>query len=228
MLRKGSLSFYNWCMQNNHQEYLNLWDYEQNEIDPNNISYSTSNKYYFKCSDQIHESYLYSIRSITVEGSHGPQCPVCNSIYQWCLNHNRQDIIDAWDDDKNNIDMKHVSRGSGKKAWFTFEHYSYYYTICNIIKNGSKHTDPVSKYKNSFGYFLLLTYGENGIKLFWSDKNHKSPFEYDKSSSSKVWIKCVEKDYHDDYQMPCYTFSGSNCRCPMCASKIIHPLDSFA
>lgn len=42
-----------------------------------------------------------------------------------------------------------------------------------------------------------------------------------------MWIKCEKKDYHDDYLINCYSFVNGS-RCPMCASKIIHPLDSFA
>ena len=129
MLRKGTLSFEKWCIENNKNEYLELWDYELNEKKPDEVSFSVSNKYYFKCEKKLHESYLYSIRSLTVDNSRGPHCPICDSLYQWCIDNNREDIINSWDYDKNEIDIKYMSKSSGKKAWFKFEYYSYYYKI---------------------------------------------------------------------------------------------------
>lgn len=228
MLRKGVKSFYDWCIDNN-KNYLEFWDYELNEKDPKDIGYRGPEKYYFKCENGKHESYLYSIVSLTIDNSKGLHCPICGSIYQWCIDNNRTDIIDSWDEDKNTVSMKLVSKSSSKKAWFTFEHYSYYYPVHYITQKNKKSTDPVSKYYNSLGYYLISNYGASAIERYWSSKNEKSPFEYDRGSSNKVWFKCVEKKYHADYQMACYSFTGkSQCRCPSCASKIIHPLDSFA
>lgn len=182
MLRKGVKSFYNWCNENNHCDYLDLWDYELNNEMPCDISFSTSKSYYFKCENNLHESYSYNIRSLTIENSKGLHCPVCNSIYQWCIDNNRHDIINAWDNEKNDIDMKYISKSSSKKAWFKFEYYSYYYPISYITQKNKKATDPVSKYNNSLGHFLILEYGVDAINKYWSSKNTKSPFEYDKGS----------------------------------------------
>ena len=226
MLKKGAKSFYDWCIENKKESYLYLWDYDLNEKSPNDVSFSVGNKYYFKCEKGIHDSYLFSIRSITVDNSHGPKCPVCGSIYQWCIDNNRNDIIEAWDDERNEIDMKHTSKSSGKKAWFKFEHYSYFYPISYIA---SMDNDPCNKYHNSLGYYIVQNFGYDYIDTIWSSKNTLSPFEFDKGSGKKVWLKCVNKNYHDDYQIECYNFKkGTSTGCPMCASKIIHPFDSFA
>ena len=97
-----------------------------------------------------------------------------------------------------------------------------------LHKKNKKNTDPVFKYYNSLGYYLISRYGNEAVKLYWSDKNEKSPFEYDKGSGKAAWFKCVETDYHDDYQTIIFNFTGnSETRCPMCASKNIHPKDSF-
>ena len=227
MLRKGTKSFYDWCIENSKEEYLDLWDYDLNKKTPKDIECTVKDGYYFKCNKGIHESYLYRIRSITIDNSRGPQCPVCGSIYQWCIDNNRNDIIEAWDGEKNKIDMQHMSKSSSKKAWFKFKYYSYNYTIAYI--SSKKKTDPVNKYKNSLGYYIVEHFGYEYIDKIWSDKNKLSPFEYDKGSGKKVWLKCIKKDYHEDYPIACYSFSaGSAVGCPMCASKIIHPLDSFA
>lgn len=224
MLRKGVKSFYEWCIENGKQEYLSLWDYALNIKTPQDIAATDNSKYYFKCEKGIHDSFKKRISNLVACGHLA--CPRCNSIYQWCLDNGRLDIIDAYDNKKNTIDFWNISKQSSKKYWFTFEHYSYYYPIAYITQ--SNKGDPVFKYKNSLGYYLIDNYGEDAIEKYWSDKNTKSPFEYDKGSGLEVWIKCVNKSYHDDYKTKCYVFTGSNCRCPMCASKIIHPQDSFA
>ena len=133
MLRKGVKSFYDWCIENDKIRYVELWDYDLNQKSPKDVAASDNvNKYYFKCENDIHDSYLKSIQSLT--RSKDLVCPRCNSIYQWCLDNNRQDIIDSWDKELNDISMDLVSKSSSKKYWFTFEHYSYYYPIAYITQ----------------------------------------------------------------------------------------------
>ena len=221
------MTFYSWCIRNNKGKYLDLWNYDKNDITPYEVSYrDNTKKFYFKCEKGIHEDFLKGINNL--RNSKDLICPRCNSFYQWCIDNNRQDIIDAWDKEKNIVSMDLVSSHSGKSFWFTFEYYSYLYPI-SYISAKDKDVDPVKKYYNSLGYYLIEKYGENGIKQYWSDKNKKSSFEIDKGSGKRVWFKCTKKDYHDDYQAVCYTFTSKDqCRCPMCAHKITHPLDSFA
>ena len=80
---------------------------------------------------------------------------------------------------------------------------------------------------NSFGQFLIDNFGEDAIEKYWSDKNQDSPFNYSMASNKKVWIKCQEKEYHDDYQVRCCSFKTGT-RCPSCKGLIVHPMDSFA
>ena len=46
-MRKNTKSFYAWCSENN-KNYCDYWDYDLNKISPNDVSYSTKDKYYFK------------------------------------------------------------------------------------------------------------------------------------------------------------------------------------
>lgn len=64
--------------------------------------------------------------------------------------------------------------------------------------------------KLSFGQYLLNNYGEDAINKYWSEKNTEDPFKMGYTSEIKVWLKCQNKDYHDDYEMtPHHFFSGS-------------------
>jgi len=81
---------------------------------------------------------------------------------------------------------------------------------------------------NSFAQYLTNKYGDNAFDLYWSDKNIISPWEIEKCSNKKVWIKCQEKDYHEDYQISPNNF-GYNERCPYCSHNNgkVHPKDSL-
>lgn len=151
------------------------------------------------------------------------------TFYDWCIKNNRQDLIDAWDVELNNEDMKSVSIHSKEKYYFKIEKNmpSILYRLSNIPDKKKKNNDPIKFFYKSFGYFLIKNFGDDAIDKYWSDKNDKSPFDYWAGSGSKVWIKCQNCDYHDDYLVKCYGFMYGN-RCPWCAGKKVHPLDSFA
>lgn len=221
-MRKGSKSFYNWCIENKKEHYLDLWDYELNTYSPNDVSHVSKEQFYFKCSCGKHESFKKGINNLI--NSKDLICPQCNSFYQWCIDNNKEEYIKCWDYNKNKEDIHFIAKGSSKRCWFTIESYSYLICINNITLSNC---NPIFKYYNSFGYYLLSNYGKDSIERLWSDKNNISPFEIDIGSGKKVWIKCDKKEYHDDYLITCYNFKYGE-RCPMCSSKIIHPKDSFA
>lgn len=41
----------------------------------------------------------------------------CNSLYYWCIENNRKELIDQWDEEKNGS-MKNYLRGQDKKVWW--------------------------------------------------------------------------------------------------------------
>lgn len=80
--------------------------------------------------------------------------------------------------------------------------------------------------KKTLGEYLTETYGKNAIELYWSEKNTLSPYDYTCGSHKKVWIKCQNVEYHEDYDVSCAKFV-ENRRCPYCSSVRIHKKDSF-
>lgn len=55
------MSFKEWCLENNLEHVLNLWDYELNKCTPENVGYKSGRKFYFKCPNGLHESELFQI-----------------------------------------------------------------------------------------------------------------------------------------------------------------------
>jgi len=81
--------------------------------------------------------------------------------------------------------------------------------------------------KKTLSEYLIETYGENAIELYWSDKNTLTPYDYSCGSKKQVWFKCVEKAYHEDYFMRVNHFTNNH-RCAYCVGQKTHPKDSFA
>lgn len=86
-------TFEDWCLDNNHQDYLDLWDYELNTKTPSEISYGTDKKFYFKCERGLHNSDSYIICNITGRG-YKQGCYGCNSIGQYLLDTYKS--LDMW------------------------------------------------------------------------------------------------------------------------------------
>jgi len=152
---KNGKSFEQWCIDNNRQDILLLWDYDLNYLKPSEISYCSKKEFYFKCSQNLHPSEIKKISNIT-----------CENV----LN-------------------------------------------CNMC--------------NSFGQFLVDSYGENTIDLYWSKLNKISPWEISKCCNDMFWLKCQNKIYHEDYLVSCGNFSSHSSRCPYCENMKINSLDSL-
>lgn len=104
----------------------------------------------------------------------------------------------------------------------------------SFVNRGDKCFYCCNKYENSFAYHIEVELGEN-LNKYWNwDKNNKlgiNPYYISKSKNDiKVWIKCQEKDYHNDnggYEVFPNNFHNKR-RCPYCHKRKIHPKDSFA
>ena len=70
-------TFEKWCLENNHQDYIDLWDYELNELTPSDIPYGTKQRYYFKCPNGIHKSDTRRICDLTQDLARKYSCKEC-------------------------------------------------------------------------------------------------------------------------------------------------------
>lgn len=117
---KNGISFNQWCINNKRQDILNRWDYELNEYKPDEISYGSAKKCWFKCPSGIHKSELNKISNIT-SGKHiyyNLICNSCNSIGQWLINNYGEDALNTYWSGKNIVNPFEISYGnSHKKVW---------------------------------------------------------------------------------------------------------------
>ena len=114
---KNSISFKQWCIDNNRQDLLDRWDYELNCLKPDEISYGSQIKIWFKCPKNLHSSELKDIHSF-VGGQIGSlDCNKCNSFAQWGIDNLGDNFLEkCWNKD-NIIDPWEISKGKDSKVW---------------------------------------------------------------------------------------------------------------
>lgn len=223
------MSFYDWCVKTNNFDILNLWDYELNKKSPTDIAFATSKRYYFLCPKGIHRSELYTICNITGEKHQTVNCRRCHSFGQWCLDNLEFELLSRWDCKKNKKSPFEISIKSGKRYYFNCpvnnpNHLSELKIISNVVQQpGSRKCIGCF----SFAQWCIDNIDSNFINHYWSSKNEINPFTIPVNyTKEKVWIKCENELYHDDYDIYASNFIKGE-RCPYCSSKRINIYDSL-
>ena len=143
------------------------------------------------------------------------------------MDNNKQDILNRWDYKLNHCNPEDVAYQSNKKYYFKCNndktHHSEETVICKITTRNKK---MICSQCNSFAQYLINQKEINFLNLYWSDKNIMNPWKIAHRSLQKVWIKCQEKDYHEDYEISCANFCKGE-RCPYCSGRKVHKLDSL-
>ena len=222
-MARGEKSFYDWCIENGKEDWLELWDYEKNGgCTPKDVAYASNKKYYFKCPRGLHESEQKMICNLT-RGNTSFKCNCCNSIGQYLIDTYGEDVLEKrWDYDKNgNLDPFKISRCSRTKVWIKCPRglHDSELKLINDLINGN--TSLKCKGCNSIGQYLIDTYGEDALDKYWDyDKNgNLDPFKISRCSAKKVWIKCQEDNTHGSYLITCANFTSYDNRCPICKDK---------
>lgn len=150
------------------------------------------------------------------------------SFYDWCVENNRVDLNNRFDEVKNECTSKDVFCKSNKKFWFICPrnlHESEQHAICVITRDPESKID--CKKCNSIAQVVIDKFGEDYLWSHWHDSNEKSPWDVSYGHSRlKVNIQCTKKDYHVYQQTP-QSF-GRGIGCPYCNGKMVHPNDSLA
>lgn len=222
-------SFYDWCTENNHMEFIESWSYEDNNgITPKDISFSEHNKYWFVCKE-CGTKREYNINSITNMGVI-LKCPYCNSFEKWCLDNNKS-ILDRFDYEKNDFKPSEVSYGSKKYVYLKCEngkHNSSPYMIKNITRGL---TNCECTKCHSIAQWGLDTFGDDFLEKYWDyEKNDVDPFEIAMANRQiYVWIKCPDVDYHGSYDIKPIDLTATKDKmtCPYCYNTRVHKFDSL-
>lgn len=214
-------SIYDWCIERNRTDILDRWDYKLNIIGPHNISIYSKEYFYLKCPDGLHKSSKFQIATLSKHNS-VLECRYCLSFEHWCVENNRQDLLDRWDYDLNKTTPLETARTSPGIYFFKCPrgvHESSSYRLVNL----TKYTYGVAQCKqcNSFAQWGIDNIDEDFLNLYWDyEKNGdidpwKIPFRA--RSTTTIYIKCQYDAAHESYKTyPDHFVDGA--RCPRCAN----------
>ena len=188
-------SFYDWCIDNGKEEWLELWDYEKNGCSPKDIGYATNKKYFFKCSRGLHDSEEKRIDKLT-NGHTEFKCKYCNSFEQFCIDNGKEYWLDLWDYELNNCSPKDIPYGTQKKYYFKCPRGLHDSEEKRIADLTSGNTNLKCKYCNSFEQWCIDNEKEDWLALWDYELNNCTPKDVDYGSRNECWFKCP-RGLHD-------------------------------
>lgn len=152
---------------------------------------------------------------------------VIKTFYDWCVENNRLDLNDRFDEEKNGCTTKDIGYKSNLSYWFKCPrgiHESERTIMYSITRNINRKLS--CKKCNSIAQFIIDKFGEDYLWNHWRDDNELSPWDIPHASDKIVKLQCLEKDYHQ-YEQIARSFTAGN-GCPYCINRLVHPNDSLA
>lgn len=211
-------SFGQWCLDNDHQDYIVLWDHKLNMCSPFDISYGDGEKYYFKCPRGIHESTQKHITSIR----HDLQktCIGCNSFGQYLLDEFGENAIDKYWSSKNIINPFEISKSSRTEVYIlcqSKEEHIDYVISCAAFTRGNR--CPVCSNKKIIkGINDIATTHPHIVKYF---VNKEDTYNYSHGSTKKVKTICPHCNSIKTTKIS--SISNETYSCDICSDGISYP-----
>ena len=216
---KNGLSFKQWCIDNNRLDVLNRWDYELNKYKPDEVSYRTKIKIYFKCERKIHNSELKDIKSFTY-GHSEINCKYCNSFEQWCIDNYRQDVVNRWDYELNKYKPNEIAYASNNKYWFKCPRGIHE----SELKKTSSFTNGIQKSIscnrcNSFAQWCIDNNREDILSHWDYELNKYNPDNISFGIQQKQWFKCPKGIHESELKgLSHFTLGKDTVSCNKCNS----------
>lgn len=228
-----SQSFYDWCIEQNHEEWLKRWDYNLNNLDPKQISYCAHKQVYFKCDKGIHNSTKYELAHVSHMDT--IRCKYCNSFAQKLIDEKGESALELyWDYDKNKQDPWEIPAYSKEHVWIkctkTDYHGSYKVSRQDALRNECPYCSHIRIHqKDSFAQWMIDKYGKNNFEKIWNyDMNKINPFTIAPSTrTSKVWLNCIDTTYHPPTHVYPNDVKNHEHHCSYCAKKSVCKEDSL-
>lgn len=176
------------CLALARKDMLNQWDYEQNLINPFNITVGSKIKVWWKCC--FGHRWLATPNNRCNKNSRCPYCFHKLPTKETCLEFTNPNLIKEWHPTKNGV-MKPSDflPKSHKRVWWK-------------CKSGHEWEDSIAHrtegvncpYCSSRRVCKDNSFGDNSLELLkeWNfSKNIISPYSITKNSNRKVWWKCL-------------------------------------
>lgn len=116
-LNKG-ISFSQWCKKNNLDDILNLWNYELNKQTPDEISYSSNKRFWFKSKDNPNNNELKIIGGFVNDYKLKQIPKIPKNFYSfgnWCEDNIGGNLLKKYWSNNNSFSPFEIRYGSSKK-----------------------------------------------------------------------------------------------------------------
>ena len=139
------------------------------------------------------------------------------TFYDWCIENNKQDILDRWDYELNECSPKEICWSSGNKYYFkcliNSEHKSGLKLI-NSLTQGGEGSIRCNQC-NSIAQYIINKHGEEFFDKIWSDKNNIDPFFASFNSTIECWWNCPDGK-HEPFKRSCNGSTYYDYKCHKC------------
>ena len=196
---------------------------------------------------QVKHKYCGCVYEVVASGfiNDNKRCSHCCGSYENSFAHHieielGEPLEKYWDFEKNTVNPYHISKNSHALGWIKCTEKDYHGSFKILLKNfirALRNDNPGCPYchgkkihpKDSFAQYHIDNTDKDFLTKYWSDKNTVNPWSIAPYSNNyKVWIKCQEKDYHDDHEVRCADFTeGVRCIYCSCRNNNVHIFDSF-
>lgn len=191
---KYTMSFYDWCIKNNHEDWIALWDDDINKFDIHEIGYGSTTKCWFRCNNYNinHHSEQYELCNLTSGCQKGIFCKQCSSVAQTGIDMHGNDFLEKyWDYDLNEDSPWDVAKGSNKYIYLkcsdgvhkshkttanNANKYKYSCPYCVEEMKYSKLHTKVIDYLKELGFDMLQEYDCNIVPIN-PNNNYKLPYD---------------------------------------------------
>ncbi len=187
------------------------------------------------CNNKLNIIWQYYLKYVKKDGEY--YCLKCArnnykkfiSFEQWCIENNRQDVLDRWDYELNGCKSNEITYATNKKYYFKCPNQLHPSELkkVNDFTTGRTEGSIGCKACNSFAQWGIDNICSDFLEKYWDwEKNMVDPWEISYSSNKYIYIKCQNKNYHENYRVMVSNFINGN-RCPYCNKNKIHKLDSL-
>ena len=209
-------------LKSKYPELLKSWDYNKNNIQPDEISYGSDTKVWWLCLINQEHSWQTTIYN-RIQGKSCPFCVGQKLHKSNSLAYNYPELSKEFHPNKNGVlTTDEIIAGSSKKVWWKCDKgndHEWYSSVVNRIKgNGC----PIcSGKKTVISNSLATTHPELSKEWHPTKNGDLTPFELTFGSIKKVWWKCNKGDDHEWQNSPNGRCKRSGSGCPICVNQII-------
>lgn len=161
------------------------------------------------------------------------------SLAEWMVNNLGEDALEKYWSNKNEVDPFKIGSGTREKVWMICQEKEYHdnYELAPYSFKKGRRCPYCRGFKvhpkDSFAQWGIDNLGNDFLEKYWDYQLNKNinPWKLSAHCAKKVYIKCIDKDYHNSYYVTISHFTEEKpTGCPYCVNHNgkVHPFDSLA